>query len=138
MMKNKEQFTGTTAKKNGSQSLRKMIQDGSKYGTPHDDDWTHNDILGYVKVSKVKEAEMFGAIAYVDRDLWTRVEKNGFWVITTEQFAENGRKKIRTSQAWEDWVVKEARRKAAQRFETESLDNLADEIGKDEIRTWLS
>ena len=116
----------------------KVVKDGSKYGAPNDDDWTYNDILGLVKVSKAKEAERLGAIAYVGRDLKTRVEKNGYWVITTEGFAESGKKKMRVSQAWKDWVDKEARRKAAQRHETESLDSLTEEIGKNEIKTWLS
>lgn len=90
---------------------RTIIVDDSKYGAPHDDDWTHNKILGYVKVAKVKEAERLGAITYVENDFETSVGKNGYWAITTEEFTEGGRLKRRISRAWRQWMEKEEKGK---------------------------
>jgi hypothetical protein len=65
--------------------------DGSKYGHWNNEQLTHNEILGYVPVKQVKEAEEMGAIVY----------QYGEWKITSEtKLNDKGEPKICASDKW--------------------------------------
>ena len=65
--------------------------DGSKYGHWNDEQLTYNDILGYVKVKKVKEAELSGAIVW----------QYGAWKIASEiKLNEKGEPRLCASDRW--------------------------------------
>lgn len=74
----------------------KVINDGSKYGAPNDEDYTHHDIMRLVKVKEIKRLERLGGIIY----------KNGHWYVATERVPVmiNAKPHYPVSRAYIEWT----------------------------------